>query len=90
MLHAAALPHNPVDYSVPDLAGVLKSHYEHPGLQEANRMSFHKRVQRGDESVFEFVSALQELAEICNFGDFYDQALKGQLICGIKYADTKA
>lgn len=90
VLHVASLPGHPVEFSLSDLSGVLRAHYENPGLQEANRLAFHQRVQRGNESVFEFVSGLQELADHCNFGAFYEQALKGQLICGIRYNDTKA
>lgn len=90
VLYTAALPADPVSFAVDDLAGVLRMHYENPGLTEANRMKFHQRVQRADETVFSYIGALQELAVSCNFGEFFDQALRGQLICGIRHADTKA
>ena len=90
VLYQAALPQSPVQYSIDDLAAVLRQHYENPGLTEANRLKFHQRVQNSSETVFEYVSALQALAAYCDFGEFYGQALKSQLICGIRHADTKA
>ena len=90
VLYSAALPADPSSFAVEDLASVLRMHYENPGLTEANRMKFHQRVQRADETVFAYIGALQELAVTCNFGEFFDQALRGQLVCGIRHADTKA
>lgn len=90
VLHSAALPNNPSDFSIPELAAVLKSQFENPGMIEANRLRFHQRLQGPSESVFDFVNAIQELAAQCDFDQYYDSALKTRLISGLRHQDTKS
>lgn len=89
IIYTALLPAAPETQPIPYLVQELKSHFEPDGLVEANRFTFHQRVQHSNESVFEFIAALQALAVNCNWGDFYDEALKTRLICGIKHNDTR-
>ena len=67
----------------------LKSKYENPAMQEANRLFLNQRVQQQGESVFDFINAIQELAVSCNRGLFYEEAMKGRLVCGIQYQETR-
>lgn len=90
ILHAAALPNDPQVHSIPDLAALLREQFEAPHLTESNRQIFHLRVQKADESVFDFVTALQELAVHCNFQEYYESALRSQTIFGLRHADTKS
>lgn len=89
IIHMAASPTPPESYALAELVAVLKQQYESPSFVEANRLIFRQRMQRTDESVFEYVSVLQELGVSCNFGDAYDDSLKSQMILGIRHVDTK-
>lgn len=89
-IHAASLPHEPHNYDIPQIVGSLKLKYENPSMVETNRMFFNQRTQRPDESVFDFLSALAQLAVPCEFGPYYEDAMKGRLITGIRHSDTRA
>lgn len=89
VVQAAVLPRAPNEEAIPTLVEVLKQQYQPSGLLEANRFTFHQRAQHAQESVFEFISALQTLAVQCDWGAFYDNAMKSQLIVGIRHADTR-
>lgn len=89
VVHAASLPHAPSSLCIPLLEHYLRQHFQPVGLVEANRFRFHNRTQNSDESVIEYIAVLQTLAVTCEWGQFYEQALKGQLIVGIKHSDTR-
>ena len=89
ILHAATLPAAPNTLPIPMLVDHLRQHFEPEGLVEANKVIFHQRVQQSRETVLEFVSALQALAVNCNFGQYYDQAMKSQLIIGLRHNDMR-
>lgn len=71
------------------LVQTLAQHFEPPGLVQSNRLKFNQRLQQTAESVFEYVSVLQTMAVHCAWGEFYENALTGQLIVGIKHQDTR-
>ena len=90
VLEAAWLPEDPQNLPIPNLVALLKQHFEPAGLVEANRLTFHQRMQQPTESTFEYISVLQSLAVNCDWGDFYENALKSQLIVGLRHQDTRA
>lgn len=90
VVHKACLPDTPKEFGIPDLFDLMKQNFEPAGLVEANRFVFNQRIQQSNESVFEFVNALQDLAVSCDWGQFYDSAMKSRLIVGIKHADTRS
>lgn len=66
------LPQAPQDLPILELVAVLKSHYEPENLLEASRYQFNQRSPKPDETVQEFITALQDLTSKCNFGPFLD------------------
>lgn len=84
VLRAASLPGKPNMKSIPTLKQVLKDRYEPEGLRSANRLHFSQRSQRENESIHEFILALQTMAEGCSFGLFLNDALKDRLVAGVR------
>ena len=55
----------------------------------AERYKFHQRTQKDGEGVTAFAAELRRLASTCNFGDFLGEALRDQLVCGIRSSNTQ-
>ena len=55
----------------------------------AERYKFHQRTQKDSEGVTAFAAELRRLASTCNFGEFLAEALRDQLVCGIKNNNTQ-
>jgi len=89
VVSAACAPGFPREFSIGQLAEMIKEVFENPGHQESNRVIFHGRIQSQSETVFEYVSAIQLLAQNCNFGPAYNMIMKTRLISGIRHAETK-
>lgn len=53
------------------------------------RYKFYARNQQGDESVFEYITALNELSVNCKFQDYFDDALRDKFVCGLKNEDIR-
>lgn len=89
VLQAACLPHDPAGLPIPLLEPLLKQHFQPAGLVEANRYTFQQRMQQPNETVIQYISALQALAVPCEWDQFYNQAMKSQLILGLRHQDTR-
>ena len=89
VLRRACLPLRPNQRSIQFLSTILVNRFEPPGLVATNRFSFWQRSQRDGESAAQYVSCLQDLASKCNFGIFFNEAIKDKLITGIKNNDTR-
>ena len=81
-------PDKPSDKSYEQLKTTLIEHYEQKPITIAERFHFHKRHQQPTETIAEFVAELKRLARTCEFGDFLDQALRDQFVCGVAHAGT--
>lgn len=77
-------PAVPKDKKFEELLSPLKSYYAPAGLEVAERYKFHLRHQRVGETVREFLVDLRQLAARCNFGSFLDEALRDQLVVGLR------
>ena len=49
----------------------------------AQRFHFHKQLQGPGELVNAYMSALWQMVLVCEFGEFLDDALHNQLVCGL-------
>ncbi|KAK3920038.1 Retrovirus-related Pol polyprotein from transposon gypsy [Frankliniella fusca] len=83
-LRTACLPNTPYCFPIHTLIRLLREKFEPPGLISTNRYQFHRRTQQQNESATEFVTALQVLAARCEFGLHYPEALRDQLIAGVR------
>ncbi|KAE8737994.1 hypothetical protein FOCC_FOCC016536 [Frankliniella occidentalis] len=89
-LASALLPDAIETIGIPRMVEVMKEMYEPTGMIQANRLVFHQRLQQPQESVFEYISALQTLAVACAWGNYYNQAMESQFIVGIRHQDTRS
>lgn len=77
-------PIKPATKSYNDIEAALKTLFEPPKIVIAERFHFHRRNQRKDESVSDYVAELRRLSTTCEFGGFLDQALRDRLVGGLK------
>lgn len=89
VVSAACAPRFPREFPIGHLASLIKEKFENPGHAESNRVLFHSRIQTQGESVFDYISAIQILAQVCDFGNAYNMIMKTRLISGIRHEDTK-
>lgn len=66
-----------------ELIALLKKHFKPTRNIVAESFRFYKRDQKQGESIGEYVIELKSIAQLCDFGDFLDRALKDRFICGI-------
>ncbi|XP_055701073.1 uncharacterized protein LOC129800601 [Phlebotomus papatasi] len=84
ILKAAIQPEKVSSKSYKDIIGILKEKFAPKRSVTAERFKFHERRQQEGESISEYVSELQVLAQTCNFGNFLKDALRDKLVCGIQ------
>ena len=84
LLSDLAAPDLPSTKSFDDISVLLRAHYEPKRAIIAERFHFHKREQRGDETIAEFDAALRRLATHCKFKDHLDDALRDRFVCGLR------
>ena len=89
ILHSSFLPERPNQRPIPDLVRALMNRFEPPGLIPANRLRFSTRVRKANESVHEYIAAIQVLAAPCQFGLFLNDALRDRLVSGINMQKTQ-
>lgn len=83
-------PEKPKNKTYKQLCQVLQQHFDPRKIVIAERFRFHKRLQQENESVVEFVAELRKLARFCEFGDFLEEALRDQLVCGLRNEQQQA
>ena len=77
-------PDAPKDKRFNDLVKTMRAHLKPKPLIIAERFKFYKRVQHEDEKVAEYIVSLKELSTHCDFGTFLNDALRDQLVCGLR------
>ena len=55
----------------------------------AERFNFHRRYQQPGESTAQHMAELRRLAKTCHFGQFLNDALRDQLVCGLIATNTQ-
>lgn len=76
-------PNKVADISYRDITSALSLHFKPKPILTAERFRFYKRQQKKDETVTEYLLALKELASTCEFGQFLNDALRDQFVCGL-------
>ena len=78
-----ATPSPPAEPSYEQLIQLLQDHYNPKPSVPVQRFRFNTRCRQSGESIAQFVAALHQLSEHCNFGGSLDDMLRDQLICGV-------
>lgn len=89
ILRSSLLPEKLATKTYEQLKKVLQDYYAPEKCIIAERNRFHKRIQKVEESVTQFCVELKNLARQCTFGDFLDDALREQFVCGIRDEHTR-
>ena len=67
-----------------EMTDALKKRFDQTENDLVQRIRFYARVQKPNERAVDFVLAVKQLAEFCNFGNFKDTAIRDKLLCGIQ------
>ena len=89
LLKSLVSPRIPADLLFQEITDTLKSHIKPRRLTVAERHKFHQRTQKDSEEVTAFAAELRRLASTRNFGEFLGEALRDQLVCGIRNSNTQ-
>jgi len=77
-------PDKPATKTYAELVVTLTKHLKPKSIEIAERFKFHQRTQGETESVCEFMAALRQLADKCDFHDHLEEALRVRLVCGLQ------
>ena len=84
LLADLAAPDAPSTKTFAELSELLTNHFQPKKMVVAERFRFQRRFQLENESVMEFTAGLRTLSRDCNFGDFLNDALRDQFVCGLR------
>lgn len=77
-------PDNPYEQNYDELVEKLQEFYAPTPLEIAENFRFQQRRQLEEESILQYVAALQKLSINCNFGPYLKTALRNQFVFGMK------
>ena len=82
-----AIPGKPIDLPFEDIVEKLKTHFNPKPSPIIKRYEFNTRKQQPNETVSEYVAALQRIAEHCEYESTLNDMLRDGLVCGIAVQD---
>ena len=71
--------------SYKDLVAKVKEHYDPKSSSIIQRHKFNKCTREPGESMAEYVAALRQLAEHCDYGDSFNDMLRDKLVCSVNH-----
>lgn len=77
------LQHKVSDITYENITHALSLHFKPKLIVIAEHFRFYKRQQKNNETVSEYILALKELASTCEFGQFLNDVLRDQFVCGL-------
>ncbi|CAI6346683.1 unnamed protein product [Macrosiphum euphorbiae] len=83
LLRDLCLPVKPLDKSYDNLKTLL-SEYMNPKPNVVTERFKFKEWRQGNETIIQFVAVLKKMSEFCGFGTHLEDALRDQLVWGIK------
>ena len=84
VLSNKCMPKDPYDLTYNVLVENLREFYAPAPLEIAENFRFHQRRQQEDESMLQYVAALQKLSIDCKFGEYLNTALRNQFVYGLR------
>ena len=73
----------PLSLTFEQLCELLRGHLQPRPNVIAQRYKFYKRDRLQNETVTEYLAALNSLSEFCDFGEKLDEYVRDRLVCGI-------
>ena len=84
LLRNLLTPDPPKNKKFAELVATLRLHLKPKPLVIAERYKFYKRTQKDNESVAEYIVTLKQFSKHCDFGEFLNDALRDQFVCGLR------
>ena len=82
-------PRKPKEKTFAELTKLLIDHYKPPVVEIAESFKFHRYMQKENQTISDYSSALRGLASTCNFGGHLERALRDQFVCGLHNETTQ-
>ena len=79
-------PEKPGEKSFEELCTLVKNHFDPKPSESVQRHKFNNRFRGSGEHVSDFVAALRNMAEHCNYGSSLENMLRDRLVSGINNA----
>ncbi|XP_064468560.1 uncharacterized protein K02A2.6-like [Ornithodoros turicata] len=89
LLKSLCSPDKPTSKTFDVVLKLLRAHFTPEPSVIGERAKFHRRTQRDNESITEFVASLRKLAETCDFGLFLDESLRDRFVCGLQRVEIQ-
>lgn len=83
VLYSLIQPAKIEDKTFAELIKALDDHFKPKRNEVAESFKFNTTNQKQGETLAEYIVVLKSMAQLCNFGDFLDRALRDRFICGI-------
>lgn len=83
------MPKKPTDFNYEELKKILHNYIDPKPNTITERYKFRDCKQSANESIMQFVTTLKKMSEHCEFGLGLDEALRDQMIWGIKDINIK-
>lgn len=77
-------PKKPEEMTFDEIKDKLLHYFDPKCGMHGQRLKFRQRIQKDDENVSEFIVAIKSMTQFCEFGNFLDEAMRDQLIFGMK------
>ncbi|KRZ71620.1 Transposon Tf2-11 polyprotein [Trichinella papuae] len=84
MIRSLLTPRSLNEVTFEEIVSKVKEHFNPAPSEIVFRLRFHKRSQRLNESITEYVAALRNLSENCNFGNTLGDMLRDRFVGGIR------
>lgn len=84
VLENLVMPEKPVSKDFKDLVKILKEHFTPKRVVMVERFKFHKRDQKENENMAEYIVQLKKMAKFCEFGAELPSVLRDRFVCGMK------
>lgn len=83
IIKLVAAPKLPREYAYSELLKALNNYFEPKRNTIGERFMFHRRQQKADESVCDYIVELKSLSQTCKFEDHLEETLRDKLIFGV-------
>ena len=71
--------------SYDDIVKLVKGYYDPPPSVTMQRYKFNTRIRSAKETVADYVAALREIAQHCEYKDSLQDMLRDRLVCGVNH-----
>ncbi|XP_026325937.1 uncharacterized protein LOC113234708 [Hyposmocoma kahamanoa] len=76
-------PERPKTKTFQQITAILEGHLQPKPSELAERYKFRHRTQNSGETIAEYITVLKRMSKTCEFGNWLEESLRDQLVCGI-------